>query len=81
MTDPISARPPLHEPVWGALVPVAPELWRVRDGKGRVVGHVRAVADEAGWRFLAQRLHLATGSFRDLGEFRAGTDALECLRG
>ncbi|MFM2719247.1 hypothetical protein [Microbacterium mcarthurae (nom. nud.)] len=65
---------------WGAATHVAVGLWRIADPRGVVVGHVRAIATEGGWRFAAERFHTATGGFRRLGEFWSSADALECLR-
>ena len=65
---------------WGAATHVAAGLWRIADPRGIVVGHIRAVAAEGGWRYAAERFHAASGSFRRLGEFWSSSDAVECLR-
>lgn len=65
---------------WGAATHVAAGLWRIADPRGIVVGHIRAIAAEGGWRYAAERFHTASGSFRRLGEFWSSSDAVECLR-
>lgn len=65
---------------WGAATHVAVGLWRIADPRGVVVGHVRAIAADGGWRYAAERFHGATGRFRRLGEFWSAADALDCLR-
>ncbi len=65
---------------WGAATHVAAGLWRIADPRGVVVGHVRAIAADEGWRYAAERFHTTTGRFRRLGEFWSSADALECLR-
>lgn len=73
--------PPAPRPAgWGAATHVAAGLWRIADPRGVVVGHVRAIAADGGWRYAAERFHTATGRFRRLGEFWSPSDALECLR-
>ncbi|PTT17931.1 MULTISPECIES: hypothetical protein [Microbacterium] len=65
---------------WGAATHVAAGLWRIADPRGIVVGHIRAIAAEGGWRYAAERFHVASGGFRRLGEFWSSSDAVECLR-
>ena len=65
---------------WGAATHVAAGLWRIADPRGIVVGHIRAIAADGGWRYAAERFHTASGSFRRLGEFWSSADAVECLR-
>lgn len=62
------------------LVRAADHLWRVQDRGGRVLGHLRIVTDPLGLRYRAERLQLATGSFRLIGEFWRADDAVEALR-
>ena len=62
------------------LAAAAPALWRVIDGSGRVIGHIQALAEDAGIRYRARRFHLASRAFRDLGEFWSAGDAIDCLR-
>ncbi|MFS0893634.1 hypothetical protein [Microbacterium sp. 179-I 3D3 NHS] len=62
------------------LVRAADHLWRVKDRTERVLGHLRIVADPLGLRFRAERLHLATGTFRLVGEFWRADDAVAALR-
>ncbi|MFK3679236.1 hypothetical protein ACI2IP_16045 [Microbacterium sp. NPDC090218] len=62
------------------LVRAADHLWRVQDRREHVLGHLRIVADPLGLRYRAERLHLATGSFRVLGEFWSVDDAVATLR-
>lgn len=62
------------------LVPASANLWRVHDAAGRVRGHLRMVTDPLGIRYRAERLHLATGAFRLIGEFWRPDDAVAALR-
>ncbi|WP_223625014.1 hypothetical protein [Microbacterium sp. EST19A] len=62
------------------LVRAADHLWRVQDRRERVLGHLRIVADPLGLRYRAERLHLATGTFRLVGEFWRPDDAVAALR-
>ncbi|MBO0981496.1 hypothetical protein [Microbacterium sp. SD291] len=62
------------------LVRAAAHLWRVQDRNGRVLGHLRIIADPLGMRYRAERLHLATGAFRLVGDFWRPDDAVAALR-
>ncbi|MEV4667272.1 hypothetical protein [Microbacterium sp. LWO12-1.2] len=62
------------------LVRAADHLWRVQDTADKVLGHLRIVADPLGLRYRAERLHLATGAFRIIGEFWRVDDAISALR-
>ena len=62
------------------LVRASDHLWRVQDRTGRVLGHLRIAADPLGLRYRAERLQLATGSFRLIGEFWRPDDAVAALR-
>lgn len=62
------------------LVRAADHLWRVQDKTEKVLGHLRIVADPLGLRYRAERLHLATGAFRIIGEFWRVDDAISALR-
>lgn len=62
------------------LIRASEHLWRVQDAAGRVLGHLRIVSDPLGLRYRAERLHLATGTFRLVGEFWAPDDAVQSLR-
>lgn len=62
------------------LVRAADHLWRVQDRTGRVLGHLRIASDPLGLRYRAERLQLATGSFRLVGEFWRPDDAVAALR-
>lgn len=62
------------------LVRAAAHLWRVQDRTGRVLGHLRIIADPLGMRYRAERLHLATGAFRLVGDFWSADDAVAALR-
>ena len=55
-------------------------LWRVIDDRGAIRGHLRVVADPLGIRYRAERLHLASGAFRLVGEFWDANDAVAALR-
>lgn len=56
-------------------------LWRVVDARGVIRGHLRVIADPLGIRYRAERLHLASGAFRLIGEFWDADDAVAALRG
>lgn len=62
------------------LVRASEHLWRVQDAGGRILGHLRVVADPHGLRYRAERLHLATRAFRIVGEFWCPDDAVQALR-
>ena len=62
------------------LVRASEQLWRVQDTAGRILGHLRIVADPLGLRYRAERLHLSTGAFRIIGEFWRPDDAVQALR-
>jgi hypothetical protein len=63
------------------LVRAADQLWRVQDkASGRVLGHLRTTVEPLGVRYRAERLHLATGAFRLIGEFWGPDDAVSALR-
>lgn len=64
------------------LVPAADHLWRVEDARtaGRILGHLRVVVDSLGTHYRAERLHLATRSFRFVGDFWRADDAVQVLR-
>jgi hypothetical protein len=55
-------------------------LWRVVDARGGIRGHLRVVVDPLGIRYRAERLHLASGGFRLVGEFWDADDAVAALR-
>jgi hypothetical protein len=80
MLDTTIRTPVLDAPEWARITTAGRGLWRVADRAGRVLGHVRAVASEGGWRFAAERFVPAARGFRRLGEFWAAAEALECLR-
>lgn len=62
------------------LVKAGDHLWRVQDSAGRILGHLRIAAGPLGLRYRAERLHLATGSFRLIGEFWTADEVAETLR-
>lgn len=62
------------------LVRASDHLWRVQDTAGRVLGHLRILADPLGLRYRAERLHLASGGFRLVGDFWRPDDAVQALR-
>jgi hypothetical protein len=72
--------PEVTSPAWARAQRVGRGRWRVTDRSGRILGHVHALAADAGWRFAAERYVAATRSFRRLGEFWSAEQALECLR-
>lgn len=55
-------------------------LWRVIDARGNVRGHLRVIVDPLGIRYRAERLHLASRTFRLVGEFWSADDAVTSLR-
>lgn len=73
------APPPLTSPR-EHLIRAGAHLWRVQDASGRVLGHLRLLSDPLGTRYRAERLHLATGSFRLVGDFWRADDAVAALR-
>jgi len=56
-------------------------LWRVIASSGTIRGHLRVVVDPLGIRYRAERLDLASGAFRLVGEFWDADDAVAALRG
>jgi hypothetical protein len=58
----------------------APDLWRVVDRSGLVIGHLQAVPHGADTRYRARRFHPTAHVFRDLGDFWDPDDAVEALR-
>ncbi|WP_243225493.1 hypothetical protein [Microbacterium sp. CIAB417] len=62
------------------LVRAGDHLWRVQDRAGRILGHLRIAAEPLGLRYRAERLHLATGSFRLIGAFWTADEAVQTLR-
>ena len=62
------------------LVRAADHLWRVQNDAGRILGQLRIVADPLGLHYRAERLHLATGAFRLVGDFWRPDDAVQALR-
>ena len=62
------------------LVRASAHLWRVHDRAGTVRGHLRIISDPLGLRYRAERLHLATGTFRLVGDFWRADDAVAALR-
>jgi len=75
---------PLATPILSSrretLVRAGDHLWRVQDSAGRILGHLRVVPDPLGLRYRAERLHLATGSFRLIGEFWTADEVAQTLR-
>lgn len=62
------------------LVPAGERLWRVVDARGTIRGHLRILPEELGIRYRAERLHLASGAFRVVGDFWSADDAVAALR-
>lgn len=75
-----SAAPRLRPQTSLRLAAAAPDLWRVIDPTGRVVGHLQAASGPLGTKYRARRFHTGTRAFRDLGDFWSADDALDCLR-
>lgn len=61
------------------LVRASDHLWRVQGDDGRVLGHLRLVPHPLGIRYRAERLHLATATFRLVGDFWNPDDAVAAL--
>ncbi|GAA5198451.1 hypothetical protein [Microbacterium jejuense] len=59
---------------------VAPDLWRVIDRAGLVIGHLQIVSEREGTRYRARRFHATAHGFRDLGDFWNADDAVDVLR-
>lgn len=74
------ATPSLREPRREQLVRAGAALWRVTDAHGRVLGHLRAVADRFGQRYRAERYQPMSASFRELGSFWNVDEAVRTLR-
>lgn len=62
------------------LIRAGAALWRVTAPGGRVIGHLRQCDHPLGVRFRAERLHLATGRFLEVGEFWSVDEAIASLR-
>jgi hypothetical protein len=62
------------------LLRASDHLWRVQDKDGHVLGHLRIISEPRGIRYRAERLQLATGSFRLVGDFWNADDAVYALR-
>jgi hypothetical protein len=62
------------------LVRAGAALWRVTTPEGRVIGHLRRLEHPLGMRFRAERLHLATNRFIEVGEFWSADEAVASLR-
>jgi hypothetical protein len=62
------------------LVRAGAALWRVTAPDGRVMGHLRAIEHPLGLRYRAERLHLSTGRFLEVGEFWSADEAAASLR-
>jgi len=62
------------------LIRASDHLWRVQDATGRILGHLRVIADPLGLRYRAERLHLTSGAFRLVGDFWRPDDAVQALR-
>ncbi|MBA8815937.1 hypothetical protein FHX48_001010 [Microbacterium halimionae] len=60
--------------------PLPENMWRVTDGRDRIIGHLKAEETASGTQFVARRFHAATRNFRDVGAFWSAADAIECLR-
>ncbi len=61
------------------LVRAADDLWRVHAKDARILGHLRLAEHPLGIRYRAERLHLASGAFRLIGEFWNPDDAVAAL--
>ncbi|GAA4482926.1 hypothetical protein [Microbacterium panaciterrae] len=73
------AAPVLRSPA-ETLQPAGERLWRVVDTRGAIRGHLRVMPHDLGLRYRAERLHLASGAFRIVGEFWSPDDAVAALR-
>jgi hypothetical protein len=79
LRPPSSAAPQLSRPASVRLIAAAPELWRIVERDGRVIGHLQAVQAGADTRYRARMFHAPSRAFRDLGEFWSVDDAVECV--
>jgi len=61
------------------LLSVKPDLWRVANTSGTVLGHIERQPSADGDRFAARRLVFAT-RMMDLGVFCRMDDAADCFR-
>ena len=78
--SPLPRTPPRLASKREHLVGAAEHLWRVQDAAGSILGHLRVVADPLGPRYRAERLNIATGTFRIVGVFWQPDDAVQALR-
>ncbi|WP_143024914.1 hypothetical protein [Microbacterium sp. cf332] len=62
------------------LIPLGVDRWRVVEADGRVRGLIERAGAPTGARFRALRYHLASRSFRGIGEFWSLAEAAETLR-
>lgn len=75
-----SPTPPLSSSEDYRLIGAGPQLWRVIDRAGRIIGHLSMYRFGDGVRYRARRYHAATRMLRDMGDFWSPDDALDCLR-
>lgn len=76
----LSSAPPLAPASGYRLVSAGPQLWRVIDRAGTIIGHLSAHRLGDAVRYRARRYHPGTRLLRDVGEFWSPDDALDCLR-
>lgn len=62
-----------------SVLRVGYERWRVRDERGRALGLLCTIEEDAGARYQAFRFHAPSRRFREIGRFWRAEDALECL--
>ncbi|MGO2659472.1 hypothetical protein [Mycetocola reblochoni] len=62
------------------MISVNAALARVVNTDGAIIGHVERLQRGGSEGYLAKRFVPAQRSFRDLGDFRSLSDAVDCLR-
>ncbi|QLD10399.1 hypothetical protein [Microbacterium oleivorans] len=70
----------LAPPPAPGLIAVGADRWRVVDRDGIVRGLIESGATPAGMRFRALRFHVASRTFRPVGEFWSAAEAADTLR-
>ncbi|MCR2809447.1 MULTISPECIES: hypothetical protein [unclassified Microbacterium] len=79
LDEPAPGTPNLSRARGVRLIRAAPALWRIVDGRGLVLGHLRAIGQGAQLRYSARRFHAPSRAFLELGEFWSADDAVECV--
>lgn len=62
------------------MVSVNPSLARVLNRDGSIIGHIERSGDGLSEAYIAKRFVPTVRRFRELGDFRSLSDAVDCLR-